>query len=141
MANSDATNENVNLLLTKLMTEKHCKQESYDYEACVENFVPQRVDGSHVDQSLQRVSLRKCAPYKELAQKCMQDDKKQQAILKQAARVQACREERNALAKCQRAHPQDSQTACDRQVLEMMMCGLVGLVAKQMKKEGGAPKQ
>lgn len=130
---TEASNENVNLLLTKLMTEKYCKQEASDYDACVQNFVPQKVDGSHVDASLQRMGLAKCEPYRELAHKCLSNDKYQQNILRTASRAPTCKDERIALSKCQHANP-NSSAACEKQALEVLMCGLVYMIQRQRGK-------
>jgi hypothetical protein len=132
-ANSEASNENVNLLLTKIMTDRYCRTEAHNLDACVENYVPQKVDGSFVDQSLQRRGLLKCAPYRDDAMKCLQDDKKQTQIIKAASRVPSCKDERNAVAKCQRLHP-GNNAACERETMEMIMCGLVYIVQKQKGK-------
>ena len=134
---ADATNENVNLLLTKIMTDRFCKTEAYNLDACVENYVPQKIDGSYVDQSLQRRGLKMCAPYKEEAMKCLQDDKKQGAVIKAASRVAQCKDERAAVAKCQRLHPTNN-AACERETLEMIMCGLVYIVQKTKGKDTGS---
>jgi hypothetical protein len=125
----DATNENVNLLLTKLMTDKFCRQDAQDFDACISNYVPQKVDGSYIDQSIQRRGIRKCDPYKSAMQQCLQNDKHQQAILRQASRAPTCKEERNELARCQKHAPRDSGK-CEREAIEMVMCGLVYLVQK-----------
>uniref|UniRef100_A0A6U4UM90 Uncharacterized protein n=1 Tax=Neobodo designis TaxID=312471 RepID=A0A6U4UM90_NEODS len=133
---AEASNENVNLLLTKIMTDRFCKTESHNLDACVENYVPQKIDGSYIDQSLQRRGLAKCQPYKEDAMKCLQDEKRQTAVIKAASRVPSCKEERAAVAKCQRAHP-GNNAACEGETLEMIMCGLVYILQKQSAKRGG----
>ncbi len=133
----EATNDNINLLLTKIMTDRFCKTEAYNLDACVENYVPQKIDGSFVDQSLQRKGLRMCAEYRDTAMKCLQDEKKQTAVIRAASRVSACKEERAATAKCQRAHPGNA-SACERESLEMIMCGMVYIVSKNSK--GGGMK-
>jgi hypothetical protein len=135
MSSSPATNENVNLLLTKIMTDKFCKRESSDWDACIQNFVVQRSDGSFVDQSIQRKGLLKCEPYKDAATSCLQDERRQQAILRQAGKAPGCRDERAALAKCQRLNPGNSGV-CEAQVLEMVMCGLVHMVQSKRSKTG-----
>ena len=114
---AEASNENVNLLLTKIMTDRFCKTESHNLDACVDNYVPQKIDGSYIDQSLQRRGLAKCAPYKDDAMKCLQDEKRQTAVIKAASRVPSCKEERAAVAKCQRAHP-GNNAACEGETLE-----------------------
>jgi hypothetical protein len=133
---AEASNENVNLLLTKIMTDRFCKVESHNLDACVENYVPQHIDGSFIDQSIQRRGLAKCQPYKDDAMKCLQDEKRQTAVIKAASRVPSCKEERANVAKCQRAHP-GNNAACEKETLEIIMCGLVYILQKQGSKKGG----
>ena len=135
----DASSDNVNMLVTKIMTDRFCKTEAYNLDACVENYVPQKTDGSYVDQSLQRRGLKTCAPYKEEAMKCLQDEKRQTAIIKAAMRVPSCKEERAAVQKCQRVNGGNT-AACERETMEMIMCGLVYIVQRQKQKQpaGGA---
>lgn len=130
---SEATNENLQLLLTKLMTDKYCRDVASDFDACFQNYVPQRIDGSFVDQALQRKGLKKCEPYREVAHKCLQDDKKQSQIFKQAAQAPTCKTERNKLAQCQRTKGKD----CEQEALEMVYCGMIYLTQKQRKAGGG----
>lgn len=126
---AEATNENVNLLLTKIMTDRFCKVEANDFDACIANYVPQRIDNSFVDVSLQRKGLKKCEPYKEAAQRCLQDQKHQQAILRTAAKAPVCKQERSALAQCQKASGSDPN-ACEQQAIDMLMCGLAYIVQR-----------
>ena len=133
---SDATNENVNLLLSKLMTDKYCAGEASDFDACIQNFVPQRIDASFVDQSLQRKGLKKCEPYKDVVQKCMQDERKQSLVLKHAAKQPQCKDERTRLARCQ-----STKKECEQEALEMIFCGLVAMIQKQGKKAPVLPAE
>ena len=125
---SEASSDNVNILLSKLMTDKFCSGEASDFDACIQNYVPQRIDSSFVDQSIQRKGLKRCEPYKEVVQRCMQDEKKQTAILKAAAKAPTCNEERKRLAQCQRKGGQ-----CEPEALESVFCGLVYLLQRQRK--------
>src|SRR5690349_15997490 len=105
-----ATDDAINQLMTKLMTDRYCRKEMKDFEACVLNFVPQHGgDNSHVEHCLQRKGLLKCQPYKELLQKCLGDDKKQTLLTKQAASMPECKEERTAYAQCQRKGGQNCE--------------------------------
>jgi hypothetical protein len=126
---AESTSDNVNILLSKLMTDRFCSGEASDFDACIQNFVPQRVDNSYIDQHIQRKGLKKCEPYKEVVQRCMQDEKKQTAILKAAAKAPTCNDERKRLAQCQRK----GNSQCEAEALESVMCGLVYLAQKQRK--------
>jgi hypothetical protein len=136
MAEVDGLNgeQQVNLLITKIMTERYCRVEANDFDACIQNFVPQQIDGSHVDQVLQRKGIRKCEPYKEAAQRCLQDEKKQQNILRAAAASKGCKEERAMLQKCQTA-TRGATGACEKEALDMMICGLVPMAKKFRKQQ------
>lgn len=123
---TESASDQVNVLLSKLMQDRYCSGEASDFDACIQNFVPQRIDGSHVDQSLQRRGIKKCGPYKDVVQKCMADEKKQQVILKQAWKAPTCKEERSNLAKCQRV-----RSNCEPEIGETVLCGLVHLVSKK----------
>lgn len=127
-----ATDESINLLLSKILTDRFCAHESSDFEACIQNYVIQHSDGSFVDASLQRKGIRKCDPYKEVIQKCMQDDTKQQAILRAASAAPTCKVERNSLMQCQRA-----KKDCAQEAREMIFCGLVSIVQRNKGKKGG----
>lgn len=135
MTSDQASNENMQLLLTKLMTDRFCAHEASDLDACIQNFVPQQIDGSYVDQSLQRRGMKKCEPYQDLARKCMSDDKKQNTIFRAAAKVPQCRQEQRQLEKCQRQRGRD----CEREALELIYCGMVHLVQRQKKSSTSAP--
>ncbi|KAG5475425.1 hypothetical protein LSCM1_03542 [Leishmania martiniquensis] len=128
------TNENLQILLTKLMTDRFCAQETSDLDACIQNFVPQHIDGSHVDQSLQRRGIRRCKPYQEVARKCLEDDKRQTAIFRAAATAPTCKSEQRALQRCQRAKGRD----CEAEALETVYCGMVYLVQRQRERQGGS---
>ncbi|EPY36114.1 hypothetical protein STCU_00748 [Strigomonas culicis] len=118
------------------MTDRFCAHEASDLDACIQNFVPQHIDGSYVDQSLQRRGMKKCEPYQDVARKCMSDDKKQNAIFRAAAKVPQCRQEQRVLEKCQRQHGRD----CEKEALELIYCGMVHLVQRQKKAAAsGAP--
>eukprot|EP00331_Platyophrya_macrostoma_P027366 CAMPEP_0176436710 /NCGR_PEP_ID=MMETSP0127-20121128/18144_1 /TAXON_ID=938130 /ORGANISM="Platyophrya macrostoma, Strain WH" /LENGTH=136 /DNA_ID=CAMNT_0017820109 /DNA_START=35 /DNA_END=445 /DNA_ORIENTATION=- len=131
---SEATNENLQLLLSKLMTDRYCSDVASDFDACIQNYVPQQIDGSFVDLSLQRKGLKRCEPYKEAAQKCLQDDKKHTQIFRQASQAPTCKTERQKLAQCQRKGGKD----CEQEALEMVYCGMMYLIQKQRK--GGNDK-
>lgn len=122
-----ATNENLQILLTKLMTDRFCSQEYGDYDACVQNFVPQHIDNSYIDQSLQRKGMRKCMPYRDRMSACLSDEKKQTAIFRAAAVAPTCKQEQKALQKCQRVKGRD----CEHEALETVYCGMVFLVERQ----------
>lgn len=128
------SNENLQILLTKLMTDRFCSQEASDLEACIQNFVPQHIDGSYVDQSLQRKGIKRCKPYQEVTRKCLEDDKKQTAIFRAAAMAPTCKREQSALRKCQSYKGRD----CEAEALETVYCGMVYLVQRQ-KERHGAP--
>ncbi|KAG5501540.1 hypothetical protein JKF63_03369 [Porcisia hertigi] len=124
------TNENLQILLTKLMTDRFCSQEAGDLEACIQNFVPQHIDGSYVDQSIQRRGIRRCNPYREVAQRCLEDEKKQSAIFRAAAVAPTCKNEQRALHRCQRMKGRD----CEAEALETVYCGMVYLVQRQKER-------
>lgn len=130
----EATNETVNVLLTKLMMDRHCGHDAQDFDACVVNHVPSKSDGSYVDQSIQRRGLRKCEPYKAQLHQCLQNEKHQQAIMRQASKAPTCKDERQALARCQQMTPSRGLAGdagkCEREAIEMIMCGLVYMVQK-----------
>lgn len=126
------TNENLQVLLTKLMTDRFCSREASDLDACFQNFVPQHSDGSYVDGSLRRRSIARCKPYADVASQCLQDEKKQSAVLRAASMAPVCRNEHRALQKCQRAKGRD----CEREALETVYCGMVFLVQKQRGSRG-----
>ncbi|CUG92359.1 Hypothetical protein, putative [Bodo saltans] len=128
-----ATNENVQLLLTKLMTDRFCSDVASDFDACIQNFVPQKIDGSFVDSALQRKGLKKCEPYREAAHRCLQDDKRQSAIFKAAAQAPTCKVERQKLGQCQRKNPKGE---CEQEALEMVYCGMIYLASKNRKQKG-----
>ena len=123
------TESKVNILMTKVLTDRFCAQESQDYDACVANFVVQRPDSSFVDQVLHQRGLKKCEPYKEVVEKCIGDDKKQSAVARKAASMPQCKDEHQALLKCHRLYPGDV-AACERQTHELMLCGLVQMVQR-----------
>lgn len=129
-----ATEENLNLLLSKVMTDKYCSGEASDFDACIQHFVPQHIDGSFVDQSLQRKGLQRCGPYKEAVQRCMQDDSKHKIILRQAAKAPTCEKERKLLNTCQ-----SSRKDCTAESTELLFCGLVHIVQARQKKQGSTP--
>ncbi|CCW70495.1 unnamed protein product [Phytomonas sp. Hart1] len=129
------TNENLQVLLTKLMTDRFCSQEASDLDACIQNFVPQRIDGSFVDQSLQRRGLNKCKPYREVVQRCLEDDKRQGAVFRAAAVAPVCRKEQKALQRCRQIGGRD----CEREALETIYCGMVYLVQRQKERQRFAP--
>jgi len=131
------TEEQVNILMTKVLSDRFCRQESLDYDACVANFVIPRPDNSYVDQSLQRIGLRKCEPYKEVVEKCIGDEKRQTAVARKAASMPQCKEEHAALQKCHRLYPNDV-AACERQTHELMLCGLVQMIQRYSAKGGAA---
>eukprot|EP00744_Colponema_vietnamica_P019621 GILI01027791.1.p1 GENE.GILI01027791.1~~GILI01027791.1.p1 ORF type:complete len:135 (+),score=30.81 GILI01027791.1:60-464(+) len=126
-----ATDEQINLLLSKILTDRFCSHEASDFDACIHNYVIQHSDGSFVDASIQRKGIRKCEPYKEVVQKCMQDDAKQQTILRAASAAPACKNERNILMQCQR-----SKKDCAQEAREMIMCGMVNIVQRNKGKKG-----
>lgn len=128
------TNENLKILLTKLMTDRFCSQEASDLEACIQNYVPQHIDSSYVDQSLQRRGVKRCKPYQEVTRKCLEDDKKQAAIFRAAAMAPTCKNEQRALQKCQRTKNRD----CEAEALEMVYCGMVYLVQRQKERHGAS---
>ena len=130
----------VHSLLVKIMSDRFCRVEANDFDACIANFVPQHIDGSFVDQALQRKGLKKCEPYKLAAQKCIQDDKKQSAILKKAAQAPNCKEERAILQKCQR-QTGGANGACEAEALEMMICGLVPMVKKLQRQSAKSAEE
>ncbi|AAQ15902.1 uncharacterized protein TEOVI_000038000 [Trypanosoma equiperdum] len=123
---TEATNENLQILLTKLMTDRFCSGEVNDIDACVQNFVPQASDGSWVDQSIHRRGMKKCEPYREVARRCLEDEKKQKMVFKAATEVSTCREERRKLEKCRYAGGD-----CEQEALEVLYCGMVGLIQRQ----------
>ncbi|KAK7195941.1 hypothetical protein NESM_000527200 [Novymonas esmeraldas] len=126
------TNEHLQVLLTKLMTDRFCAQEASDLDACIQNFVPQHIDGSYVDQSLQRRGIKRCKPYQEVARRCLEDDKKQTAIFRAAAMAPTCKSEQQALRRCQRVKGRD----CEAEALETVYCGMVYLVQRQKERHG-----
>ncbi|KEG14238.1 hypothetical protein DQ04_00561070 [Trypanosoma grayi] len=127
---TEVTNENLQVLLTKLMTDRFCSGESSDLDACIQNFVPQATDNSWVDQSLQRRGLRKCQPYQEVARRCLDDEKKHAAVFKAAASAPVCKDEMKVLNQCRRMRGRD----CEQEALEMLYCGMVYLVQRQREK-------
>lgn len=122
--------ENLQVLLTKLLTDRFCSAEANDLDACLQNYVPQHIDKSYVDQSLQRRGIKKCSPYHQVARACLDDDKKQAAVFRAAAAVPSCKEERKALQRCQRTKGRD----CEEEALQMMYCGMVYLVQRQKER-------
>ncbi|ORC87188.1 uncharacterized protein TM35_000231590 [Trypanosoma theileri] len=131
---AEVTNENLQVLLTKLMTDRYCSGEASDLDACIQNFVPQATDGSWVDQSLQRRGLRRCQPYQEVARRCLEDERRHAAIFKAAANAPVCREERTTLQRCRQTRGRD----CEQEALEMLYCGMVYLVQRQKERHGAA---
>ncbi|CCW63653.1 unnamed protein product [Phytomonas sp. EM1] len=129
------TNENLQVLLTKLMTDRFCSQEASDLDACIQNFVPQRIDGSRIDESLQRRGMRKCQPYREATQRCLEDQKKQSAVFRAAAAAPVCRKEQKALQQCRQVAGRD----CEHEALETIYCGMVYLVQRQKERQRFAP--
>ncbi|KPI86532.1 hypothetical protein ABL78_4397 [Leptomonas seymouri] len=126
------TNENLQILLTKLMTDRFCSQETSDMEACIQNYVPQHIENSYVDQSLQRKGLRRCKPYEEAARKCLSNDKKHTTVFHAAMEAPTCKKERRALQQCQRNKGRD----CEAEALEAVYCGMVYLVQRQKQRQG-----
>eukprot|EP00758_Cryptobia_borreli_P015003 Tbor_TRINITY_DN5981_c1_g1::TRINITY_DN5981_c1_g1_i1::g.19170::m.19170 len=131
-----ANEEGVNLLLSKIMTDRYCSGEASDFEACIQHMVPQQVDNSYVDQALQRKGLRVCEPYRDVLQKCMQDDSKHQIILKAATKATGCQSERKALSICQRGN--NNNKDCSKEATEMIFCGLVNIVKKGRGESGSS---
>lgn len=130
------TQENLQILLTKLMTDRFCSHEASDLEACIQNFVPQHIDGSYVDQSLQRKGIKRCQPYQEITRKCLGDDKKQTAIFRAAAVAPTCKREQRALQRCQSKKGRE----CEEEALETVYCGMVYLVQRQKERQGAPSK-
>nr|CCC89507.1 conserved hypothetical protein [Trypanosoma congolense IL3000] len=128
---TEATNENLQILLTKLMGDRFCSGEISDVDACIQNFVPQSSDGSWIDRSLQRRGMKKCEPYQDAARRCMDDEKKQKSVFKAAAAFPSCREERKTLEMC-RLH---GKSDCEQEALDVLFCGMVGLVQKLREKQ------
>ena len=121
----------LNTLLTKVMVDRYCSQQQGDWEACVAHYVPQHgSDGSFVEQSLQRRGKKVCDPYQDVLFKCIQDDKKQNNIIKLASSVPECKAERNQYVRCQKAK---GGNQCEQEAREMLMCGLAYIVSKQKK--------
>ncbi|KPA84284.1 putative mitochondrial hypothetical protein [Leptomonas pyrrhocoris] len=130
------TNENLQILLTKLMTDRFCSQETSDLDACIQNYVPQNIDSSYVDQSLQRKGIKRCKPYQEVTRKCLEDDKKQTAIFRAAAMAPTCKREQRALQRCQGKKGRD----CEAEALETVYCGMVYLVQRQKERQGASSR-
>lgn len=128
------TNENLQILLTKLMTDRFCAGQASDLDACIQNFVPPRIDDSYVGQSLQRRGIKRCKPYQEVARRCLEDEKKQTAVFRAATAAPTCKTEQRALRRCQQAKGRD----CEAEALEMVYCGMVYLVQRQKGRQGGA---
>ena len=66
----------------------------------------------------------------------MQDDAKQQQILRAASAAPSCKVERNTLMQCQR-----SKKDCAQEAREMIFCGLVNIVQRNKGKKGGEQQQ
>jgi hypothetical protein len=125
----------VNLLLTKIMTDKYCSAEKRDFTACVAYYVPSHTDGSYVDLSLQRRGTRKCEDHSKALQQCLQDDKRQTAVMRAASKHTQCKDERNTLVKCQQAAG-GNKGACDPQFYALLECGMVHII-QGMRGGGG----
>mmetsp|Transcript_25243 Transcript_25243/g.44152 ORF Transcript_25243/g.44152 Transcript_25243/m.44152 type:complete len:137 (+) Transcript_25243:61-471(+) len=124
----ETNNEKLQVLLTKIMTDRFCSNEARDFDACYQNYVHGIDQGSYVDRSLQRKGLKKCEPYRQAASQCLQDDKKQSIVLKAASQAPTCQAERKTLVACQRKGGQ-----CENELQEMVICGMVYLVQKMRK--------
>ena len=137
---SSKAEQHINILMTKILTSKFCAQEVSDHEACVAHYVIPNPEHSVVDQVLYKRGLAQCAGYKDLYEKCIQDEKKQTAIARKAAGMPQCREEQSNLQKCHRLHPNDN-SACERQTHQLMLCGLVEMVQKFSRRNAGRASQ
>ena len=127
---SEATNENLQIVLSKLMTDRYCSGEASDFDACIQNYVPHRSDHSHIEEYYHRKGMKQCEPYRDVLRRCMQDEKKQQVIFRQASAVPQCKAERNKLLQCQRQKGRD----CEQEALETVYCGMIYLVQKRQQK-------
>jgi len=136
---SSDNDEALNVLLTKVMKDRYCHRQASDNEACIANFVPLNGDGSFVEQSLQRRGKKVCDPYMNELQKCMHDEKKQQAVMKHASTVPECKAERASYMKCQKMGASGgSGEGCEREAREMLLCGLAYTVQRSKQKRGGS---
>jgi hypothetical protein len=119
----------LNAYLSNLLIDRYCTSTAAEWAACLAAVPPTAsLDGSFVDRSIQRKELLKCEPYKAVAAACMEDERRQQAILREAASAPACEDERAALGACHRRHNADAET-CDAAVLQLLACGLPRLHA------------
>ncbi|KAG8346121.1 hypothetical protein TRVL_03054 [Trypanosoma vivax] len=129
---TEVNNENLQALLTKIMSTRFCSGEDSDVKACFQNFVPPNQSNSWVEQSLHRVGVKKCEPYTEALHRCMGNEKKHAVVLKAAASAPVCMEERKKAAQCRLFPDRD----CEQEVLEMLYCGMVHLIQKSKEKSG-----
>lgn len=126
----------VDILLTKIMQDKYCAFEKRDLNACISYYVPAHIDNSYVDLSLQRRGAKKCEEHSKALQQCMQDEKKQTAIMRAASKHQKCGDERNTLLKCQQAAG-GNKGACEPQFYGLLECGMINIITAMRGKQAG----
>ena len=126
----------VNVLLTKLMTDKYCHHEKRDHNACVAYYVPRNPDHSYVDQSLMRRGAKKCEDHTKALQQCLADDKRQTAVIRAASKHAQCKDERAQLLKCQQAAG-GNKAACEPQFYALLECGMVHMIQGARAGGGG----
>ena len=124
----------VDILLTKIMQDKYCSTEKKDLNSCISYYVPVHIDNSYVDQSLQRRGVKKCEDYNKALSQCMQDEKKQTAIMRVASKHSQCKEERNQLLKCQQAAG-GNKGACETQFYTLLECGMINIITSLRSKQ------
>lgn len=128
---------NVDVLLTKILQEKHCAQATRDLEACFSAYVPKEMqDLNNIDASLQQKILKNCEPKREVLTRCMQTQSNQEDVMREASRHEQCEQERTDLMKCQEKMGGKMED-CEKQFFGLLECGmskiLEGLYAKMMK--------
>eukprot|EP00796_Vickermania_ingenoplastis_P010336 gene10336-7230_t len=135
---SDATPENIQKLMTALLRDRYCRPAYNDLDACNQNFVFEPRSSSYIEESLLRQAVKKCIPFRDAYQKCLENEKNQSTVLKQALKVPACRHALGKLQRCQRM----GKSGCEREAEETIFCGLSYMVASgEVPLNLGAPNQ
>jgi hypothetical protein len=127
MSSDPSLEENVNLLLTKYVTDRFCHQEHKDLNACIAYYVPQHISDSWIDRSLQRQSLKKCEEHSAAFKACVTNEKYAQTVVKRSVAAPSCKVERDTLIRCQK-----KGAKCTEEYLRLLECGVIHQM-RQMK--------
>lgn len=128
-----ASDENINILLNKLMKDRFCSQQVNDLDACIQNYVLPNPTNSYIDQSLYRKGMKKCQAYVDVAKKCLNNSERQNIIIQAAVKEPQCVQERRALMTCRQIPDRD----CLKESTNLIYCGMAFLIQRQRDRSGG----